>query len=440
MKKKKEITAKKQLTRNLTGVLLLLLIIGNLFFVLLSFFSAYEYLEDRSDNMIEAIQKGSQDNLQQILDATVSSDDEDAVRVILTDGTTYYSDDAEEIFSELSRGRYLPFFSDLLSSEEGIYLYQSEKYNGGQIEVAVNSETILDITSSMVMLNIFLNVVTIVVGATLIYYVVGKWSQKLSRLANEIHLVETEDLPQVTEINEPVEMQAVTQSFNQLLIKQKAAMERESQFVTDASHELRTPIAAIRGHVNLIKRRGQEHPEVVEKSLAFIDQESKRMEVMSNQLLTLGRSQKDEATETVNLSQLVKESIEKIQTISDHVISYQIAPDVTGTFVKNDLNQILQNLLENAVKYSPDKQPIEVTLKNVDGKIKLAVIDQGIGISDDQKTKIFERFYRVDDAHSSVIEGSGIGLSIVYALVKKYQGEIIVTDNQRQGTIFTIIL
>lgn len=440
MKRKKEITAKKQLTRNLTGVLLLLLIIGNLFFVLLSFFSAYEYLEDRSDNMIEAIQKGSQDNLQQILDATVSSDDEDAVRVILTDGTTYYSDDAEEIFSELSRGRYLPFFSDLLSSEEGIYLYQSEKYNGGQIEVAVNSETILDITSRMVMLNIFLNVVTIVVGATLIYYVVGKWSQKLSRLANEIHLVETEDLPQVTEINEPVEMQAVTQSFNQLLIKQKAAMERESQFVTDASHELRTPIAAIRGHVNLIKRRGQEHPEVVEKSLAFIDQESKRMEVMSNQLLTLGRSQKDEATETVNLSQLVKESIEKIQTISDHVISYQIAPDVTGTFVKNDLNQILQNLLENAVKYSPDKQPIEVTLKNVDGKIKLAVIDQGIGISDDQKTKIFERFYRVDDAHSSVIEGSGIGLSIVYALVKKYQGEIIVTDNQRQGTIFTIIL
>lgn len=439
MKRKKEITAKKQLTRNLTGVLLLLLIIGNLFFVLLSFFSAYEYLEDRSDNMIEAIQKGSQDNLQQILDATVSSDDEDAVRVILTDGTTYYSDDAEEIFSELSRGRYLPFFSDLLSSEEGIYLYQSEKYNGGQIEVAVNSETILDITSSMVMLNIFLNVVTIVVGATLIYYVVGKWSQKLSRLANEIHLVETEDLPQVTEINEPVEMQAVTQSFNQLLIKQKAAMERESQFVTDASHELRTPIAAIRGHVNLIKRRGQEHPEVVEKSLAFIDQESKRMEVMSNQLLTLGRSQKDEATETVNLSQLVKESIEKIQTISDHVISYQIAPDVTGTFVKNDLNQILQNLLENAVKYSPDKQPIEVTLKNVDGKIKLAVIDQGIGISDDQKTKIFERFYRVDDAHSSVIEGSGIGLSIVDALVKKYQGEITVTDNQPQGTIFTII-
>ncbi|MBV7389053.1 sensor histidine kinase [Enterococcus alishanensis] len=439
MKKKKEITAKKQLTRNLTGVLLLLLIIGNLLFVLLSFFSAYEYLEDRSDNMIEAIQKGSQDNLQQILDATVSSDDEDAVRVILTDGTTYYSDDAEEIFSELSRGRYLPFFSDLLSSEEGIYLYQSEKYNGGQIEVAVNSETILDITSSMVMLNIFLNVVTIVVGATLIYYVVGKWSQKLSRLANEIHLVETEDLPQVTEINEPMEMQAVTQSFNQLLIKQKAAMERESQFVTDASHELRTPIAAIRGHVNLIKRRGQEHPEVVEKSLAFIDQESKRMEVMSNQLLTLGRSQKDEATETVNLSQLVKESIEKIQTISDHVISYQIAPDVTGTFVKNDLNQILQNLLENAVKYSPDKQPIEVTLKNVDGKIKLAVIDQGIGISDDQKTKIFERFYRVDDAHSSVIEGSGIGLSIVDALVKKYQGEITVTDNQPQGTIFTII-
>lgn len=439
MKRKKDITAKKQLTRNLTGVLLLLLIIGNLLFVLLSFFSAYEYLEDRSDNMIEAIQNGSQDNLQQILDATVSSDDEDAVRVILTDGTTYYSEDAEEIFSELSQGRYLPFFSDLLSSEEGIYLYQSETYSGGQIEVAVNSETILDITSSMVILNIFLNVVTIIVGATLIYYVVGKWSQKLSRLAEEIHLVETEDLPQVTEINEPVEMQAVTQSFNQLLIKQKAAMERESQFVTDASHELRTPIAAIRGHVNLIKRRGQEHPEVVGKSLAFIDQESKRMEVMSNQLLTLGRSQKDEATETVNLSQLVKESIEKIQTISDHVISYQIEPDVTGTFVKNDLNQILQNLLENAVKYSPDKQPIEVTLENVGGKIKLAVIDQGIGISDDQKTKIFERFYRVDDAHSSVIEGSGIGLSIVYALVKKYQGEIIVTDNQPQGTIFTII-
>ena len=101
---------------------------------------------------------------------------------------------------------------------------------------------------------------------------------------------------------QPLEIRKLAQSFNNLLAFQKQALQREQQFVSDASHELKTPIAAIRGHVNLIRRHGQAKPEIIPKSLDYIDTESKKMEILVNDLLTLGRIERNTEVVTVSLS------------------------------------------------------------------------------------------------------------------------------------------
>lgn len=264
---------------------------------------------------------------------------------------------------------------------------------------------------------------------------VGRWSQKLSQMSAELNqLDETQGYLTVPE--DPQEIYQVATAFNTLLEKQRQAIEREKQFVSDASHELRTPIAAIRGHMNLIQRRSETHPEVIPQSLAFIDKESKRIELLSEQLLTLGRVENKNNLEMIDFSSLVTQEVKDLQLSSGREIALQVEPEIYFKVAKTDLQQIIQNLLENALKYAPTGK-IKVSLHKND-KINLQVADQGIGIADEEKEKIFERLYRIDPSRSSEINGSGIGLSIVKALVTKYEGDIQVGDNQPKGTIFTI--
>jgi len=192
------------------------------------------------------------------------------------------------------------------------------------------------------------------------------------------------------------------------------------------------------GHVNLIQRRSDAHPEVIPQSLAFIDKESKRIEQLSEQLLTLSRAENKNQLENIDFSSLVAQEIEQLQAVSEREINLQMQPDIYFKARASDLQQIIQNLLENALKYAPTGE-INVSLQE-DEAIYLKVADQGIGIADDKKDKIFERLYRIDQSRTSEVNGSGIGLAIVKALVTKYRGSIHVEDNQPKGTIFTIIL
>ncbi|SQC68466.1 Signal transduction histidine-protein kinase ArlS [Listeria fleischmannii subsp. fleischmannii] len=306
-------------------------------------------------------------------------------------------------------------------------------------ELAIDTEAIFESVSNVFIIGIFLNIATLVIGVLLIYFVVRKWSFKLRQMTDEISEIRknNQSLGRLTVPENPVEMYEVATAFNQLMEAQHKAMEREKQFITDASHELRTPLAAIRGHVQLIKRRGNDHPEIIQESIHFIDQESKRIEKMSNQLLTLEKYEQ-QSTEKLNLSDLVQDEIEKMSFLHDYLVEYEIEDAILFHAAKTDIQEILQNLLENAIKYTDAHKKIAVFLKENEKSIELLVEDNGIGIPDEAKEKIFERFYRVDSSHSSEIEGTGIGLSIVKKMVEKYHGTLIVRDNKPKGTVFQI--
>jgi len=398
-------TAQFQLTSRFSLILFGLLILFNLLFILLSVGYLFEHIENRASNILEAIKKGeaSGDAWDFLVNAYVSADEEDALQVILADGSVVSSEDAEEIFADINQGRVIPFLEDIVFTEEGIYYTKTQEVDGDQVTIAINGEDSVELAYGLFMISSFLNLIAVVVGSLLIYWSVGKWSQKLTGMAQEIAAIEQSRTGELTVSEEPIEIRSVALAFNKLLKEQRETIEREKRFVADASHELRTPLAAIRGHVQLIQRRGTKHP------MTFVD-----------------------------VSQIVREECEKQATIVPQSIEYFVENQCMKRGHKRDFQQIIQNLLENAAKYSPADQPIHVTLTQEQRQMSLTVADFGIGIPDDKKTLIFERFYRVEDSRSSQIAGSGIGLSLVKQLADKYHAKITVTDNQPQGSIFKL--
>lgn len=248
--------------------------------------------------------------------------------------------------------------------------------------------------------------------------------------------------PKLPQPLEPVEINQLAQDFNQLLAAQNNRLQRERQFISDASHELRTPIATIRGNLKLIERRGEQHPEVIPESLGFIDQESLRMQHLIETLLHLSRADRAAVTlQPLDLATLARNVVAHYQPLVQQPLSLE-AP-ATPIMVNGDtdmLHQILTALLDNAHKYSPATSPISVRVAQDDQAVTLSVADQGSGIPAEDRTHIFERFYRVDASRSQKVEGSGLGLAIVSQLVQLNRGQIAVQDNQPQGSIFTVRL
>lgn len=420
------------------GLFALILLLINLIFVGISIAFVYNYISDRSEHIFETIEKSdpSGQDWSSLVDSYVIQDEEEALKVSLPNGEVHYSEDAAETFEDVAKGRSLPFLEHLVFVDDERYYYEEKELGNTKVALVIDSEAITDIVVNLLIVNLLLNVVGLVVGALLIYWMVGRWSLRLSKMSTELNqLDETQDF--LTVPDDPKEMYQVATAFNTLLEKQRQAIQREKQFVSDASHELRTPITAIRGHVNLIQRRSEAHPEVIPQSLSFIDKESKRIDQLSEQLLNLSRAENKTQLEDIDFSTLVSREVEQLQATTEREIVSQIEPGIYFKAAKSELQQIIQNLVGNALKYAPTGE-IQISLQKED-TIRLQVADHGIGIADEEKEKIFERLYRVDQSRASEVKGSGIGLSIVKALVEKYEGEIQVDDNQPQGTVFTIL-
>ncbi|OTN77604.1 hypothetical protein A5886_002704 [Enterococcus sp. 8G7_MSG3316] len=433
-------TAQFQLTRQFSLLLGAVMLFFNLVFILLSIGYLYERLADQADQVFETIEKGhaAKSGWPAVIDVYVSADEESALRVRQADGQVYNSEEATEVFPALATGKIIPLLEGIVLSEEDVYYTKTEEINGDQVTIALNSEASVELAYGLLWISSLLNLAAVVIGSLLIYWRVGKWSQKLTSMAKEITAIESGKSGELTVVREPVEIQSVAISFNQLLKEQRETIAREKRFIADASHELRTPLAAIRGHVKLIQRRSAAHPEVIPASLEFIDKESKRLEILSNQLLDLEKQPMTKQTQTLDVGQLIREVCEKQAIVSTQAIDYVIEEPLMMKGVKTDFQQMVQNLLENAAKYAPAETMIHVHFGQKDQHIYLSVADQGIGIPDDKKDRIFDRFYRVEDSRSSEINGSGIGLSLVKQIADQYQATITVADNQPKGSVFVV--
>lgn len=435
-------TAQYQLTKQFISIFLGVLFVMNLFFLMAASTFVYEFLENKATGVISSLKKeaGQKTDWEYSVDKFISEKEDDALIVQTAGGETFYSKDSQKIFKKLYHGKAIPFLKPIIFSEEGVYFVKNQEFEDFNVQLAISAETAIELAFGMLIIGLVLNLFAVILGGFLIYWSVQKWSLKLSQMATEINEINSLGKKILTVPNDPIEMTEVATSFNQLLVEQREAMEREKQFVTNASHDLRTPVAAIRGHVQLIKRRGEAHPEIIPESVEFIDKESKRLEKLSNQLLILEKQEVNTPKETIKLSSVLLHEVEKLTTLYEREIINNIEPEIRIQAYSGDMEQLFQNIIENGIKYSPKESTIHVSLKEKQGQIIFSVADEGMGISEENKKRIFDRFYRVDNARTSDIEGSGIGLSIVKKIIQRYEGRIIIEDNYPKGTNFEFYL
>ena len=232
-------------------------------------------------------------------------------------------------------------------------------------------------------------------------------------------------------------------AINNLISRMKESQKQQSRFVSDASHELRTPIAVIQGYVNMLDRWGKEDETVLDESIEALKNESEHMKELIEQLLFLARG--DSGRNTLNkvdvdLNNLMQEIYEESVMIDEKHV-YEFTKSDLPCNVKCDVAMIKQSariFIQNAVKYSPEKGTIRIKTKFDDEKVSYIIQDEGIGMNDNDLQHIFERFYRSDKARNSETGGTGLGLSIAKWIVDAHDGTIDVLSSPELGTRFTI--
>ncbi|WP_444543080.1 HAMP domain-containing sensor histidine kinase [Loigolactobacillus binensis] len=236
----------------------------------------------------------------------------------------------------------------------------------------------------------------------------------------------------------PTEVANLANSFNRLLNRLFQQTEKEKLFVANAAHELRTPIATIQSHAQLIQRRGKAHPEIIARSIDYINDESHQMATLIEELLTLSRADRTQLDfQPYDLSQSLQTLISKMTPVIPQKIKVTVPTQIKVTAHQASIEQILTNLINNASKYSPATSEITVSLQQEKHQVSVYIADQGRGISAADKPHIFERFYRASDVRGST-QGTGLGLAIAWQLAELNQATLTVADNQPQGTIFKL--
>jgi signal transduction histidine kinase len=228
-------------------------------------------------------------------------------------------------------------------------------------------------------------------------------------------------------------------TFDHMIEHLDAAFRSQKDFVTDASHELRGPITIIRGNIDLLKRALAQEDR--EECLEALDTETSRMVNVVNDLLLLAdvESQQPDAGEQVNLRDVVHEEMRRAEALAEgRHLMIDREEDVFVAASAHRLQQLLGNLVNNAINYTAAGDSITLSLHRQGDRAYLEVADTGIGISADHLPHIFNRFYRVDKTRSRMGGGTGLGLAIVQKIATQHDADVVADSEPGRGSRFTV--
>ncbi len=266
------------------------------------------------------------------------------------------------------------------------------------------------------------------------------------------HIGASQDLSgRITPVKRRDEVGRLTVTVNSMLERLEEVFLAQQHFVANASHELKTPLTAILGHANVIRRHGSRHPDLAAEALQQIIEQAERMQQIVQDLLLLAESgqNKEMMREMVSMRHLAHTVIKELAPqASEKTIQVTMTNDrgeearVLGE--RHLLKQVVTNLVENAVKFTPAGGYVSVSTwqerSGAKREVVLEVRDSGCGIASTEVPHIFERWYRVDKARARATGGSGLGLSIVQAVVERHGGTVSVVSQPRQGSVFQVRL
>lgn len=278
------------------------------------------------------------------------------------------------------------------------------------------------------------------------YFLARKTLSAIALMNRQTRRITAENLSARLDVmNARDELGSLATTINDLLTRLESSFREQQRLVADASHELRTPLAILRGETEVALERDRS-PLHYQQSLELIRDEAERLTRIVEDLFLLARRPIDTPVvekEPLSLNQIVSDCVRAARVLAERK-NLQLKTEETApiTLAGDDelLKRMLLNLLDNAVKYTPAGGSIAVELAAPNGNARIVVRDTGMGISEADQARVFDRFYRVDKARSRALGGAGLGLSIAEWIVKAHGGTILVESSPGKGSAFVVEL
>jgi|GEM_PF-1193433 heavy metal sensor kinase len=294
-----------------------------------------------------------------------------------------------------------------------------------------------------------IEIATLLIGLLLAlisgYWLAGLALRPISRMSRAVNRMQATDLHRrlIVPVQPTDEIETLGATFNRLFDRLEEAFESQNRFVADASHELKSPLTAIRGHAQLIMKRGADNPDQLAGWSQTIIREADRLSRLVGELLMLAKGDHGVDTpvaEPVDLGSLAREVATSLQDVANRSIVVSVlSPDPVVVAGSPDrLRQVLINLIDNALRATQRGGEVSVRVAARDGAAELVVEDSGYGIAAEHLDRLFDRFYRVDAARDRAGGGTGLGLAIVASIMRGHGGTISVSSEVGAGTTFTV--
>jgi heavy metal sensor kinase len=316
----------------------------------------------------------------------------------------------------------------------------------GAVEVGLSKEEVRDTLRELLVIIAIGYPMALAIAGLGGAFLAGRALSPIDRLTRVARRISAEDLSQRLDMRLPNdEVGRLANTFDEMIARLDEAFRRQRQFTADASHELRTPLTAIKGQTEVALQRDRD-ADTYREILSKVNSEVDRMIRLVGSLLTLARADARQipvGRESLDLSAVVTDAVEQVRpAASDKAISLNVRSN-GDMRLKADQDLILQlmlNLLDNSVKYTPSGGAIDVILRATGARAEVTVADTGPGIPPEHLPHIFDRFYRVDKARTRVEGGAGLGLSISRWIAEAHGGTLRVESTTGRGSMFTLSL
>lgn len=315
----------------------------------------------------------------------------------------------------------------------------------GVVLISVSTDNIVLNLSYLRQIATIISCIVVIATVFFAILIVIQWMKPIGRISEEIAAVKEGYGVDTLQVNDYTETALISQRFNEMIARMKVTDESRQEFVSNVSHELKTPLTSMKVLADSINSMPEAPKELYQEFMEDITSEIERETKIINDLLSLVRMDKSAAdlnVSSVNMNELLEQILKRLQPIADkqnvELVMESFRP-VTAEVDEVKITLAISNLVENAIKYNrPEGGWVHVSLNADHQFMYLKVEDSGIGIPEESLDHIYERFYRVDKSHSREIGGTGLGLAITRNSILMHRGAVKVHSSLGKGTTFDV--
>ena len=393
---------------------------------------------------------------------TLSNFDTTDTRMIICDRNMVVRYDSSNVENLLGKKMISEVVNDALKGKD-IDSFKKDKEKGYSLEVGVpiiKDSDVLGVVLLTSSLNttkdfiddtrttlLFITVVISIIVGLLSSFIAEMITTPIEKLITVTNNLANGQFDKHVEVKGVREIRQLADAFNSMTDKLNDVEEKRRLFVSDASHELKTPLSGIKLVTESILQMETLDKAVVDEFLTDMNHEVDRLTRIIDRLLKLTRMDtvtvEKQPTEKTSLNEMMAGIVHRLTPVADNKnikIDWSDNDEVALVLDHDKMWEAIYNIVDNAIKYSDENSRVTVGIKRVEDTVRISVSDEGIGIPQEEINAIFERFYRVDKARARETGGTGLGLAIALDAVKLHGGQIEVTSRENEGSTFTIVL